>query len=414
MKIKFNTALIILLMITTFSGAVRKWLSLSSGVNNILLGILLIFPIFLLFYKSIDEKTYKFNIFYIYLFFLIIFASNPLNLTIYHGLFGILVHIGFYALLLSYFKNSSSFEDSKFAIFSGGLLVFEVVLGSIQYVSTPDSFINRYAVEEGVESGVALVGDSIRVTGTFSYIAGFSSFLFLGLFTVFYFIKKEIFKKYSYSLLGFVFYGALISGSRGTVAFVAVTSFVFLITEAKILLNPKLLFNIFGVVVIFIFFNTLLNDPINIFSRVQKSYDNFSLRAENSSEEGKNRLFQDINDVFNYDFGYQLSGIGLGSTYQGANAVFGTSSLASSIGFEGELFRLVVEGGYLLFILRLVILWYFISKLEFSNTFKVFLFLIINLLIPIVFNIYACIYLALGIILLNQSYLDKRIIKIEE
>ncbi len=56
------------------------------------------------------------------------------------------------------------------------LLVFPVAALAVkQHLSPPDSFWNIYARSEDI--GTALLGKSVRVTGTFSYIAGFSSYL---------------------------------------------------------------------------------------------------------------------------------------------------------------------------------------------------------------------------------------------
>lgn len=56
------------------------------------------------------------------------------------------------------------------------LLVIPVALLAVkQHISPPDSFWNIYARNEDI--GTAMIGQAVRVTGTFSYIAGFSSFL---------------------------------------------------------------------------------------------------------------------------------------------------------------------------------------------------------------------------------------------
>lgn len=56
------------------------------------------------------------------------------------------------------------------------LLCIPVVgLSVIQYFAPADSFINIYVAEE--DAAKALVGSNVRATGTFSYIAGFSSYL---------------------------------------------------------------------------------------------------------------------------------------------------------------------------------------------------------------------------------------------
>ncbi|OAQ38591.1 hypothetical protein A5893_14350 [Pedobacter psychrophilus] len=409
MKYTYNYSLYILLALVTFSGAIRKWIIPSGAVGNILLGIVLILPLLNLILVSKDDEgdVEKYNLFTFYLISLLIFGLNPLNQSIYHAIFGFFIHLIFFSILLSYLKNKNNFNAKYFSFFILVCIIIEVILGSIQSVSSADSFINRYAVSEDIETSAALVGDAIRVTGTFSYIAGYSAFQFIGLFASFYLIKKYIFKQYSYLFLALVVYGALISGSRGTVGFVILTSIVFFIFELKILSNTKTLFNIISISIIFMFVNFATGDPLNIVSKFSKSYDNFILRASGSQEEGQKRIFADIDDVLFREFEYKVTGVGLGSTYQGANALFGTTPLLQGITYEGEQFRLILEGGYLLFIFRLILLGYFISKLEFSKIFKIYLFIIIILVMPIVFNIYTSIYLALGLILLNQAYLPE-------
>ena len=410
MKISYSFLITAIVLLTTLSGAVRKWITTSGAVNNALLGLVLILPILLLFYKNKDIELIenkKHAVFNVYFFFLIIFALNPLNATIYHGLLGFIIHLSFFSILVSYFKNHAKINTRFIIVVATGLLIFEIILGSIQYASPAESFINRYAVGEDTETGVALVGDAIRVTGTFSYIAGYSTFLFLGLFTVFYSIKTGLFKSYGYILLGLVVYGALISGSRGTVAFIVGTTIVFLTFEVKILLKPKVIVNILLISGLLVITNFVAGDPLKITAKFERSYDNFASRTEGSQEEGKKRVFRDLDDIINSPFPYKISGIGLGSTYQGANALFGESALLSNITYEGELFRILIEGGFLLVILRIILLIYFLSILEFSFVFKVYLFFAINLLVPIVFNIYSSIFLGIGLILLNQAYLPE-------
>ncbi|WP_026903763.1 hypothetical protein [Pedobacter glucosidilyticus] len=403
-KLDFNKGLLLLLIITTLSGALRKWLGLPSALNNIFVGLILLIPTLLIFIKPDykHEQSSK-GIFNIYIFLLIIFAVNPLNHTLYHGLFGIMVHLLFFGILWAYQKNKEFFLSEKFISTSLILFAIQIIIGSIQYSSPGDGFINRYAVDEESTAGAALVGDAVRVTGTFSYIAGYGAFIFLALFASFYLIKKEIYPKYNFLILISVFYGSLLSGSRGTVGFVGLTIIMFFLFETKSFFNSKAIFNTFIAGVIFLFANTLFGDPIDIYDRVERSYDNFMLRFENSSEEGESRLTEDIYEAFDGKYEYGLTGIGLGSTYQGANILFGQSPQAASIFYEGELFRTVIEGGYLLLLLRFILLFVLIKKLNFSVGFKVYLFLIISLYCSIVFNIYGAIFLAMGLILLSHA-----------
>lgn len=409
MKIKYQYFIYFIFTLVTFSGAIRKWIIPSGILSNVILGVLLITPLLSLTFveKNPKNDTENYSLFTFYIAALCLFSINPLNQSIYHSLFGFLIHLVFFSIILIYFKNKDGFNATKFSYYVLICLIIEVVLGSIQSVSSGDSFINRYAVSEDSNVGAALVGDAIRVTGTFSYIAGYSAFQYIALFTSFYLIKKGIFKQYSYIFLGMVFYGALISGSRGAVGFVALTSLLFLVLEVKIFSNSKTIFNILSISIILLVANFITGDALHISSRFNKSFDNFMSRAEGSEEEGQKRIFLDLNDVLFTNFDYKLTGIGLGATYQGANALFGTSPLLNNVTYEGEQFRLVLEGGYILFFFRLIVLWYFLSKLEFSKLFKIYLFLIISLIIPIVYNVYGAIYLALGLILLNQAYLPE-------
>jgi hypothetical protein len=403
-KLSFNKGLLLLLIISTLSGALRKWLGLPSALNNIFVGLILLLPTLLIFINP-DYKHQKSSkgIFNIYVFFLAIFAVNPMNLTVYHGLFGIMVHLLFFGILWAYHKNKESFFSKNFINTSLVLFIIQIIIGSIQYGSPGDSFINRYAVDEESTAGAALVGDAVRVTGTFSYIAGYGAFIFLALFVSFYLIKKEIYPKYNFFILATVFYGALLSGSRGAVGFITITTTAYFFFENKSFFKGKLILNFLGAIIIFLLINTLSGDPLKIYSRVERSYDNFMLRFNNSSEEGESRLTKDILEAFDGKYEYGLTGIGLGSTYQGANILFGQSPQAASVFYEGELFRTVIEGGYLLLLLRFILLFILIKNLNFSLGFKIYLFFIIGLYCSIVFNIYGAIYLAMGLILLSHA-----------
>lgn len=404
-KINFNNGLIFLFYLTTFSGALRKWFGLPSALNNVLVGLILFTPTLLLILSIYQKSKYPSlkNIVNTYVFILFLMAINPLNLTLFHGVLGLLVHLLFFGLIWVYLNRSSLFKEKKLVYGIIISLMIQVILGSIQYNSPRDSFINRYAVEEGVNTGAALVGDAVRVTGTFSYIAGYGAFLMLALFAVFYLIKKNILPKYNLLLLGVVIYGSLLSGSRGTVGFIGLTSISFLLFEYSNFFSGRNILNFISAGFIFLFVNTLLNDPVKIYDRIEKSYENFMDRFDSNSKEGDNRLTWDLKEAFDGQYPYGLTGIGLGATYQGANALFGESALAQQIYYEGELFRLVIEGGYLLLFFRFILLFLFLKNLHFSRPFKIYLFFIIGIYCSIVFNIYTAIYLAIGLILLSHA-----------
>ncbi|MBN2603512.1 MAG: hypothetical protein JXA91_05230, partial [Candidatus Thermoplasmatota archaeon] len=94
---------------------------------------------------------------------------------------------------------------------------------------------------------------------------------------------------------------------------------------------------------------------------------------------------------------------GLGSTYQGANQVFGVSQTVKQYGYmEDETERIVFEGGYPLFILRIVFLIMILSAMKIPIWSKwALFFLFINAML--IFNTYMTFFVATGLIWINNS-----------
>jgi hypothetical protein len=102
---------------------------------------------------------------------------------------------------------------------------------------------------------------------------------------------------------------------------------------------------------------------------------------------------------------YPFFGVGLGSTYQGAIAIFGTSDYVKEIGYlETENTRIVVEGGFILLILKFAISFYLVSLLSVSKQSKFFLVFFFIFLAGYVFNIYNTVFIFLGIALIDNVY----------
>lgn len=415
----YTNVIITLLLVTTFSGALRKWAGFPSIANNIFLLVMMLIPLYLLFFfKNTQTKPLNStlrSILQVFCFILIILAIHPLNLTYFHGIFGILVHLIFIAIILSYFKNIEAFNETKVIKLFFIVLASQLVIATIQSASPSDSAINRYADnrqeapeeitdEEDFVQASATVGDATRVTGTFSYLGGYTAVLFFFLLFTFYLSKA---KKPSYLLflLPTIVYGALLSGSRGAVAFTIILSTAFIITERKLLLkNPRPIFNTSAIIGLILMINLAIGDKLGFIEKTTIAYDNFMLRVEGSAEESEGRLTGDLLQVFTRDFDYRYTGVGLGSTYQGANALFGTSTIIQNTPMEGELFRILVEGGIFLVLFR----WFFIiiifSYLDIPTLLKIILFLFFCVFAQNVFNIYNAVYFATGLIILNQAY----------
>ena len=88
--------LVALFLITGLGGAVRKWFINSAGLSNFILGIQMVIPFLMFYFRSRNAVSpfRKFGILYAYFFYLVFHIFYPLQLTFFHGLFGMLVHGG--------------------------------------------------------------------------------------------------------------------------------------------------------------------------------------------------------------------------------------------------------------------------------------------------------------------------------
>src|SRR5581483_11577093 len=107
---------------------------------------------------------------------LFLLAFNPMNLTIFHGLFGILVHLGFWLCCFFYIRNRELFNLKDLVWLFITVALIEIILSFIQYNLPATHFLNAYANEEEIAAGIATFNGRVRVTGTFSYLGGFYAF----------------------------------------------------------------------------------------------------------------------------------------------------------------------------------------------------------------------------------------------
>jgi hypothetical protein len=138
----------------------------------------------------LNTKRKQNCVFPLYLLLLIVEASNPLNLTIYHGLLGILVHSYFWVFIFLYLQNREEVVIEQWICPVLIACLVKVGLGMLQYQQPATSFINRYANLDTVGGNIANIGKAVRVTGTFSYIGGYGAFLLCVPFLVGYIFKK--------------------------------------------------------------------------------------------------------------------------------------------------------------------------------------------------------------------------------
>ena len=399
--------IVFIFLFTTLSGALRKWVITNPSFSNFVLAIQICIPASFMFLKNSLSFSFEFKnlfiVFSTYLILLFLLAFNPLNLTPMHGFLGLFIHSGFWIGMFIFLKIRNQLEIQLLIPFFIVITLAQFFLGSIQSASPGDSLINRYAAQTNEGLPDAYVGDAVRVTGTFSYISGFNSYLIFATLLCCALIKLNYKNVVTLIVLAGTYYGCLISGSRGSTYFFMVTIPLFIITCVGLKQNFKLIIS-FGAILLFgSLIKYVTNDDLGVQNLFGKSYDNFETRVE-GSESSMERIQAPILEVINYNGPNPIFGIGLGSTYQGAVQIFGFNPLLYGVELESEPKRIIVEGGYLLYFFRLLLFFYLFKSLKMNWIFKGFILGSIYFGIAIVFNIYTSFYSMLGLMLLDKVY----------
>jgi hypothetical protein len=395
-----------LFLFTTLSGAIRKWGVDSKVLSNAILGVQLIIPLTFVLFKNAFHFDYtQRNIFIIllsYIFILLLLAANPLGATLGHGILGVIVHLGFWLPIIIYVKDPEAFKLEKLIPLFIVLCFAQVILGSIQSTLPNDAWLNKYASTEGEGVADALVGDAVRVSGTFSYISGYNSFMLFYTLLVCALIKIRYQPFILIPFIAIGYYGCLISGSRGSTYSYLIIIGLYTLTSVNIKANSKLIGGALMVVLVGGFFNFILQDPLNIYEKFSKSSSNFEERADGTSDDTKSRVYGAIDELIYLEFDHDIIGVGLGSTYQGAIVMFGINPNLNGQGFETEFKRVVLEGGYILLIFRFILFIYLIQLLKGNFIFKLGLFTLTLFVFSIIYNTYNAFYFMLGLALIDR------------
>lgn len=394
-----NNVVLFIFLFTTLSGVVRKWILPLGIVNNLVLVIQLLLPIVFVFLPNRATHSLLLRIMPIYLVALILLALNPLNQTIYHGVFGVVLHFGFWYALAYYLNNRTYFNLRKLFPVFVIVSVFQIILATIQYGLPMNHILNRYVAETDT---VAMVGNAVRVSGTFSYIGGFGAYMIFYAFLVMSLIKMRYHKNTLIFLILLGFLGCLMNGSRSITFFYTLCLFL----SASISLIINLLQGSIKLISI-LFLLVILGLGGGVITLINKSSDNFFNRVETtraSGEEDK-RIVEPIADIIEFDGKYQLFGRGLGGTYQGANAIWGESIFITEYGgYEEEPERILLEGGYFLFLIKLLLWYLFFRESKIKKWLLGIIIMLILLYFIYTFNIFNGIYILIGLILLDQTY----------
>lgn len=393
-------------IVVFFGGAVRKWFVESSAVGNAVLFAQLILPFLFLVFKS--PKTISpfkvfpaLNLYFAYLLFHVVYPMQP---TIFHGVLGVVIYGGFWLGLFYYFANRDKFFTPKLIPYFVIFAAIEIVLGFIQYQLPQYHFLNKYAHD--ASQSIAVVGDSVRITGTFSYISGFGAFMLFYPFFMWALIRLNYSLWFVSLGLFFGLIAAFMTGSRGAVVVYIAYTGVIVIALYKLRdigqIAGRLILPIaIGISIII----GIGDNPVK--TKVIKAYDNFIARFERGRDSGEQakRLAWDFTYFRNLDrFPNLITGIGLGSTYQGAVILFGPSRYARQFGYvEGEFVKIVLEGGIVYLLLKIILATIATLRLSFKQPIlRGLIWFSLVYGIPIVFNPHNAAFFLMGIILIDN------------
>lgn len=418
---RFNVAISIVLVFTIISGAMRKWVFPTGIGGNIIFGVQLLVPLVILAVNG-DERLQKSttpNWEKVYFLVLILLMFNPLGQSIFHGVIGAYLYSIFYLVMRKYFSYRDHVNLTPLFWLILAIAAVEFLLGSAQYF-LPEGHILNYQIKiKGFDPGVAKVGENLRVSGTFSYLGGYGTFVSL----VGYLVWSQLVQKRKLALLvPFALAGigcALFSGSRGAIINFSVF-LIFGLSGYFTSLKDSLRLLFFAGVSIFIMSKMDLGEYGNTFT---KGLENIGTRfgdtdkLEDSDLGG--RSLGPVLAIFKFDLpiGFNAVGIGLASTYQGTNIIWGTSAAARMVGgWEDEVGRVLIEGGYLLYFFRILIMFYVVRKMQWPSWMILPFFIYLFFFTQIVINIYGTIFTFLGLMFVDNSYfrMKKRKDEIEE
>ena len=112
-KQRYNMRLLgFCLVYTIFAGAIRKWLLQGGIISNVLLLGHVILP-WVYYALAAGNRRKYFPLLALFGGILLLMAVNPLNLTVYHGIFGLLLHLGFWLIGFHYLENRQLYPWQK-------------------------------------------------------------------------------------------------------------------------------------------------------------------------------------------------------------------------------------------------------------------------------------------------------------
>ncbi len=406
---RFNTAISIILLFTVISGALRKWAFPTGVMGNIIFAIQLLVPIVFLAVRGDDRLKKEISPVWekSYILVLVLLAFNPLGQSIFHGIIGVYLYSIFYLVISKYFSYREHINFNALFWIILAIAIIEFLLGSAQYFLPETNILNYQIKIKGFDVGIAKVGENIRVSGTFSYLGGYGTFVSLVGYLVW---SQLVMRRKQLWLVPFALAGlgcALFSGSRGAV----INFFIFLLfglsgyfTSLK---DSLRLVAIGGLA----FFAVTYFDFGGYSKKFTTGIENISTRFGDSDKLEKSdlggRSLTPFLAIYTVDLpvGFNAIGIGLCATYQGTNIIWGTSYAAKALGgWEDEVGRVLIEGGYILYFFRILIIWFVVRMMGWPRWMIIPFFIYLFFFTQIVVNIYSCIFTFIGLMFVDNAY----------
>jgi hypothetical protein len=392
-------------LIAIAGGAIRKWFTSNTLLANAILLLQMIMPFVLYIFRSPGSRNpfgiYKvLPVFFAYLLFHIV---NPMQLTVFHGAFGFIIYGSFWIGLFYYLCNREKFDLQSLIWWFIIAATVEVVLGFIQYALPQGHFLNKYAQER--HANIAVVGDSVRITGTFSFLSGFTAYLMFHAFLVWALIRLKFPNWITMLLAAFGIIASFMTGSRGgLLIYVAILAPVFL-QEFKGPQLVKFAGSLLIPLIIIILF-LIASGNKTVIERAEKASNNFWERTNKLAKSGEQmrRLSWGLGYFEMQDkFESPIIGVGAGATYQGSTILFGKSPYVIRFGYvESEFVQVILEGGIVMLILRIILTTLLVLNLSFKGPLRWLIWFMILYAVPVIFNVHNAAFLMMGIMLVDN------------
>jgi hypothetical protein len=377
-SLNWRRAVKAVLVISVLEGAIRKWLlPEASDLIYFLKDIVLVTAYINYFALLKNSRNFRLKNNFINSLILIVAGwcifqvLNPSLGSPVVGLFGLRGYL-FYIPLMWIMPTLFQSEEELYDFLRYFLLLVIPVglLGIAQFFSPASSLLNVYAPGEVSDVATFGVTSAVRVTGTFSYLSGYSIYLFFCfglLIPLLLTQQKKTWRLLSIVELLLIIVNSLMTGSRGVV--IALVLFILGYSATKGLLQPTKLVRLIKKLVV----PTLI---VTLAAAIwfQPAIDAFWLRTT-SHQDIPARIVNSFTQPFKFIQYKQLDGYGTGSTHQAAPALRRVFNLPRGefipTYYEAEMGRVALELGpigfglwYGLRVSLLISLWLVFRKLK--------------------------------------------------